>query len=212
MEKLGLHLGCGSIYLKSTDSIRWINIDIKHTDSILVSEFTEEKYNHFLKNDAVTLDCYYLKPIGTLKRKIVCDEFDDIRILNKYKDNSIDDIVAFHVLEHFTMEEGTAVLIKWSKLIVRGGILRICTPNIMEICRRILNIKRHKENYLNINSSCRLLFGSHNRGAYLDGHKSCWPSDTLLTLFSSLGLKSKILPSPTDLNYNPSVYIVGEKE
>jgi predicted SAM-dependent methyltransferase len=199
-----LHLGCGDVYLKDG----FINIDANHEDSILVSSLSKRAYIHFLNYTATELDNYYSKPIEHEKGGIICDCFDDIKKLNHYKDNSVDTIVAFHVLEHFTFEEGKQVLDRWAKLLTQGGFLKVCVPDIMEICSRIINVNNKGTK----NNAYRLLFGSHNRGADLDGHKSAWCLDTLKGAFNSLGMVSKILTSPTHRNYNPSLYIVGVKK
>ena len=202
-----LHLGCGRVYLKDG----FVNIDSDYHNNVLLSTFSESLQSNFLNTSATTLDRYYSNPIGSLKENIICDRFDNIRKLSTYTKNSVDEIIAFHVLEHFTYDEGQEALKLWFYLLKVGGILRICVPDIMEICNRILSMKRNEEGYFNKKHSYRLLFGSHNRGAYLDGHKSAWELDKLKIMFKYLGMAVGVLPSPTDWKFNPSIHIVGVK-
>lgn len=203
-----LHLGCGDVYLRDN----FTNIDFQDKDSILVSNFTKETYLGFLRYSATVLDRYYVKPIGSLKGKIICDSFDDIRTLDNYKIGSVNEIVAFHVLEHFTIIDAKKALIRWISLLIQGGILRICVPDIKEICSRILNASENENNFLERDHSYRLLFGTHNRNYQLDGHKSCWSQMMLMKELTNLGMNVEMHNSPTDFKFNPSLYITGVKK
>jgi hypothetical protein len=50
-------------------------------------------------------------------------------------DNSIDEIRASHILEHFPYEKCVAVLSEWARALKPGGVLKIAVPNFDYVCR-----------------------------------------------------------------------------
>lgn len=63
------------------------------------------------------------------------DEVNNIRFLRNYKENSIDEIYACHVLEHFGRWEYKDVLKRWFEILKPGGKLRLAVPNFESICK-----------------------------------------------------------------------------
>lgn len=62
------------------------------------------------------------------------DEVNNVRFLRNYKENSIDEIYACHILEHFGRWEYKDVLKRWFKILKPGGKLRLAVPNFNSIC------------------------------------------------------------------------------
>lgn len=68
---------------------------------------------------------------------------DDLSNLSMFEDNSVDEIYACHILEHFTrkdMDDGT-ILKEWYRILKKGGILRIAVPNFEAIVEEYLSSK-----------------------------------------------------------------------
>jgi predicted SAM-dependent methyltransferase len=63
------------------------------------------------------------------------DEVNNIRFLRNYKENSVDEIYACHVLEHFGRWEYKEVLKRWFEILKPEGQLRLAVPNFNAICR-----------------------------------------------------------------------------
>ena len=53
----------------------------------------------------------------------------DIRNLNQIKDNTVDDIYASHVLEHFKRYEILDILKEWNRVLKPGGTIHISVPD-----------------------------------------------------------------------------------
>jgi beta-1,4-mannosyl-glycoprotein beta-1,4-N-acetylglucosaminyltransferase len=53
----------------------------------------------------------------------------------EYPDNSIDEISAIHVFEHFSCYEASAILAEWFRVLAPGGKLCLELPDILELCR-----------------------------------------------------------------------------
>jgi len=62
------------------------------------------------------------------------DEINNIRFLRNYKNNTVDEIYACHVLEHFGRWEYKDVLKRWFEILKPGGQLRLAVPDFSSIC------------------------------------------------------------------------------
>lgn len=49
--------------------------------------------------------------------------------LSQFRDNSVEEIYACHLLEHFGRNEVDRVLTEWHRVLENGGILRIAVPD-----------------------------------------------------------------------------------
>lgn len=63
-----------------------------------------------------------------------CDVRFDVQKL-PYPDNSVDEIKAFHIIEHFHFFEICEVLKEWHRVLKPGGRLYLETPDFLETCR-----------------------------------------------------------------------------
>lgn len=52
-----------------------------------------------------------------------------------YVDNSVDEILASHLLEHFSFHEAFVVLTEWKRALKPDGKLILEVPNLLETCR-----------------------------------------------------------------------------
>lgn len=55
-----------------------------------------------------------------------------------YPDNSVDEIRAFHIIEHFDFFEGNEVLKEWFRVLKPGGRLWLETPDFLETCKEFV--------------------------------------------------------------------------
>lgn len=56
-----------------------------------------------------------------------------------YEDNTVDEIRAFHVIEHFDFHEGNRALAEWFRALKPGGRLHLETPDFLASCREFVN-------------------------------------------------------------------------
>jgi len=71
--------------------------------------------------------------------------------LKDYADNSVDEIRASHLLEHFSHRKTAAVLADWVRALKPGGLLKIAVPNFTWIIEQYNSEKAHEhplEGYL----------------------------------------------------------------
>lgn len=62
------------------------------------------------------------------------DEVWDIRNI-PYPDNSVDEILASHIIEHFDAKSGPIILKEWLRVLKPGGILKLETPDLLSTCK-----------------------------------------------------------------------------
>lgn len=82
------------------------------------------------KEGYVNSDLY---PLGTAK----VDAIFDAKIV-PYEDNTVDEILASHVIEHFHFKEGIEVLKEWCRVLKPGGKLVVETPDFLESCKAFI--------------------------------------------------------------------------
>lgn len=68
------------------------------------------------------------------KPDVVCD----LRKLEPFADNSVDEILAVHVVEHFWRWEVLAVLKEWVRVLRPGGKMILECPNLITACQEFL--------------------------------------------------------------------------
>jgi len=68
------------------------------------------------------------------KPDVVCD----IAKLEKFADNTVDEILTVHVIEHFYLWKLPEVLQEWKRVLKPGGVLITESPNLLHACSQIL--------------------------------------------------------------------------
>lgn len=76
--------------------------------------------------------------------------------LDMFEDNSVDEIYACHILEHFGRNENERVLQEWHRVLKNRGILRVAVPNFEAIAKAYLEKKQGLDKLMG------LLYGGQN--------------------------------------------------
>jgi len=63
----------------------------------------------------------------------------DVRFLGIYEDNTVDEIYASHIIEHFDFNEGIAALKEWWRVLKPLGRIVIEAPDFLGLCHRFIN-------------------------------------------------------------------------
>ena len=107
----------------------------------------------------------------------------DIRKL-PYEDESVDEIMAIHVCEHFYVHEIAKVLREWYRVLKPGGRLVIELPCLDKVLE-------HFEKGSDLKFTLIALYGNpktHHEGEP-SLHKWCWSRKQFMALLNSVGLK-----------------------
>lgn len=99
-----------------------------------------------------------------------------------FEDCTVDEIVASHVLEHFSHRIVAAVVREWARVLKRGGRLRIAVPDFAKIARWYLDGRPELPAW----PFEFVLMGAQRDGN--DFHRSVFDRDRLSKLFTAAGL------------------------
>lgn len=135
-----VHVGCGTVYLDG-----YINVDVE----IPGISFLAKERPDLVKRNRTSILRYYKHPVTRkdieekrLERQpIVVDRFADAMHL-PFQRNSLDEIRAVQVFEHFTYEEGEKLLAHWQSLLTPRALLHIDVPDFDATIRGYLRARR----------------------------------------------------------------------
>jgi predicted SAM-dependent methyltransferase len=97
-----------------------------------------------------------------------------------YRDESVDEIVASHILEHFPFGMVQAVVKDWARVLKRGGSLKIAVPDFLLISAEFFSAPAQ------FGLVQRWIMGGQTDSN--DFHKSIFTNDWLLLLMRQAGL------------------------
>lgn len=93
------------------------------------------------------------------------DVFLDLRGGLYHRDNTVDEIYAKHVIEHFTFDEWNVVLKDWVRVLKSGGKLIIECPDLIKCCEALAFDKYGERDFWYIT-----IYGNHlNGGVHKQG-------------------------------------------
>lgn len=114
------------------------------------------------------------------------DLVSDISKLEKFTDNSVDEILTVHVIEHFYYWHLPTVLAEWKRILKPGATMITETPNLLTACQQIIR-DPYKAALPNAQRSMWTLFGNPFEEDVLMCHRWCFTPQTLTYLFSEAG-------------------------
>ena len=114
------------------------------------------------------------------------DLLHDISLPFPYKDNSVDEILAKDILEHFDKYLRYVVFYEWARILKIGGIITIVVPNFPKVIRRYFKYS--------FNTFLDRIFGETMRDSeryigHFGIHKYGYSEDTLKKFVQEFGLK-----------------------
>lgn len=103
---------------------------------------------------------------------------EEVSDLVQYADNSLDEIRASHILEHFSHNQVYQILQGWVNKLKVGGVLKIAVPDFAKIASGYVNGE-------NLNYAGYLMGGQTDKDDY---HKAIFDRKGLVNAFENLGL------------------------
>ena len=143
------------------------------------------------KEVKLNLGCCGKKDIGWINididKKVRPDIVDDVITLNKFENDSVDEIKSAHLLEHLLEKDAIRALKTWYKILKPGGILSIECPNI-DKCIKMIQSQSDNEEEKKLGFVG--LFGDPSAikkyGIY-HAHKYGWNPKKLIEILTSIG-------------------------
>lgn len=120
----------------------------------------------------------------------------DVRTL-PFQNNTVDQLVACHVIEHFTIHEIPEILKEWYRVLKFGGSLTVWCPNLRYIATEYLRLDS-TENEERKYDLLGWLYGEQNYEA--NYHYFCYDQPLLVRVLEKAGLKVESLFGPTQQN------------
>jgi len=140
----------------------------------------------------LNLGCGNEKLEGYVNIDIVKTDATDLVVdavtLKGCKENSVDEIVAYHLIEHLSYMDFQKALTTWYRILKPGGKLIIECPDLEKLCALFLkcNFSQRWESYSPGNPSLAVhIFGNRGDGTIYDFHKSGYTKDFLSFMLSS---------------------------
>ncbi len=133
---------------------------------------------------------------------LIADKILDINQL-PYEENSIDEIEASHILEHFDCLQIPYVLSEWFRILKSGGQIFLETPHLTNVARKV----RHAPLFKQLNS-LRFLFGIDLGG---NVHKMGFTPTILKKILSSIGFCNIRNLQPQRFTSEKGLRIMAEK-
>lgn len=196
-----IHIGCGPVYLDG-----YTNIDAE----VPGVHFLAGERPDLVEQNRTDLDNYYKYDVTrqdieqrTLNYKgVVVDKFANAFDL-PYMPESLEEIRAVQVFEHFTYREGEDLLNYWIGLLQPGGKLHLDIPDLDGTIQGYLQAQstEDKDWYL------RLLFGSQKNEYGF--HKGMYSQEKIARLFDKVGLVD--IGFGQNIHFYPAFSIEGTK-
>jgi SAM-dependent methyltransferase len=87
--------------------------------------------------DKILPDCINVD-VAPSRRGLKPDVLCDLHQLTAFEDDSIDQILSVHVVEHFWRWEVVGVLKEWVRVLKPGGVMMLECPNLIAACQELL--------------------------------------------------------------------------
>lgn len=140
-----IHLGCGTNYLYN-----YINIDAN--PQFLSTDLNSTK---IILENGTTFENYYKTGFNSRPSLVVADLKSMVEDL-PFEDESVSEIVMFHVLEHIPYYRQNKALTEISRILKSGGKFVVAVPDTIETARLLVDAKTEEEEKWAV----RLLYGT----------------------------------------------------
>lgn len=185
-----LHLGCGDCYLEG-----FINIDAAPT------YLTSKAPKDLLDKNKTTYENYYKHEFGQSSKVVIADIATDIKNI-PYNDETIDQVVMIHVLEHFPIYDVNVVLREINRVLKNDGEFIVGVPDLVGNAKLLLSSGEQGEDWV-----IRLIDGTQKNKFF--HHYCSFTKRTLKKLLSENGFGYfQDLPN---INFYPAIHILAKK-
>jgi predicted SAM-dependent methyltransferase len=112
---------------------------------------------------------------------------DDVTKLEKFENDSVDEITAMHLLEHIPVYKIDETLIRWHEVLRKDGFVIVEMPCIIKSCVNTLQLLTTKDSNLTHFLGLVGIFGEPDPKNTFMEHKWGWTFETLQQQFRNAG-------------------------
>ena len=129
-----------------------------------------------------------------------------------YSENTVDEIVSYHLIEHFDEPEAKKILGHWHSLLKDGGICIIETPDVIEMARKMISVHETMQMV-----RPGYIYGCHDKAGretiVNDNHKWGYTQESLRKYLLEVGFKYVSTSYGTDYHAtgsDPKLFVRAE--
>jgi len=186
-----LHLGAGTIYLKG-----YMNVDSK------ADYYANAAPEKELEMNTTTFENYYKHEFCKSSGLCIIDYESNIENL-PFGDESAEEIIMIHVLEHFQKYKYKFVLGEIYRLLKPNGFFIVGVPEIKETCKMMAEAKTEEEE-----EWCeRLIYGTQRN--QFSHHYTGFTESSLKKLLSEYGFSD--FEKLDNINFYPAIHLKAYK-
>lgn len=130
----------------------------------------------------------------------------DVLNMLQFEDNIAEEILSYHIIEHFDVITADSALAEWYRLLKPGGIFKIETPDLWHTCKAFIEWPNEFKSFL---------YGHMFAKAWLPGetHKFLYTEEELVSKLLRAGFHTIVRTEPDSSYYharnkwNPELYL-----
>jgi predicted SAM-dependent methyltransferase len=111
----------------------------------------------------------------------------------KFDDGSIEEVLAYHILEHFCLDHANGILNEWKRVLKDGGVMYLIVPDVDVFTQRYVT------GHFSLGQlGWGLLGHDHEDASTLDTHKVLYTEERLAQVLFDVGFSSIERVKPLD--------------
>jgi SAM-dependent methyltransferase len=167
---LRLNLGCGDKLYPRYDG--WVNVDI-----------VKPSKSHL---EVSSIPCEEVFSQSTQSSNPIWHQ-SLLQKLEKIDDSIADEVHAYHVIEHFFIDEIEGVLKEWKRVLKKGGRIVLEQPDVIKCAANLLAGYHNGDQVLAFNLGLLGFFGAGTSQTPYMAHKCGWHFETLKKQLETVG-------------------------
>lgn len=112
---------------------------------------------------------------------------NDVTVLDDVQDDSVDFILASHLIEHIHPKEVHDVLRLWRRKLKKGGSIQLEQPDIVKCCINFLQYVTSENEQLYLNNGLWGIYGNSEKQGDMMGHQWGYEPVSLSAILQSCG-------------------------
>lgn len=195
-----LNLGCGDKLYQREEG--WVNVDVCFEEGVKTSQVVK-----------VTTDEGFIELEDDRKEYPLAIFSDITNLKHIVEDSTVDEIHAYHVIEHFEVYKVNDILKEWLRMLKPGGKLILEQPDLIKACQWFLKGVKEQDEKILLHMAMLPFYGQPDPKAPLMAHKWGWWPESLAYAMDKAGLKNiEQHPAETHMKDVRDFRLVGEKE
>jgi SAM-dependent methyltransferase len=124
------------------------------------------------------------------KKSVATDVVCDCTVL-PYEDESIDEIICYHMIEHLSQKEQMKALSEWYRVLKPNGKFVFECPDLLEICKLFVTATDEERYFIGYDSGPALIYHIYgNQGNEFEFHKFGFTKTFIIKILQLIGFQN----------------------